>query len=94
MHLSHYDACLRWLYRGGRPNRFARVQNRMSANRLCSRGLAQACCDLRSARKAKRSVISFPVVIAVYEGERYLVAMLGEKTNCRRTLQGISGDRS
>jgi hypothetical protein len=25
--------------------------------------------------------ISFPVVVADYEGERYLVAMLGQKTN-------------
>jgi hypothetical protein len=26
-----YDDYLRWLYRGGRPNRFARLQNRVSA---------------------------------------------------------------
>jgi hypothetical protein len=29
--VRQYDAYLRWLYRGGRPNRFARLQNRVSA---------------------------------------------------------------
>ncbi len=31
--------------------------------------------------------ISFPVVVADYQGERYLVAMLGQKTNWVRNLR-------
>lgn len=32
-------------------------------------------------------MISFPVVIADYQGQRYLVAMLGHKTNWVRNLR-------
>jgi deazaflavin-dependent oxidoreductase (nitroreductase family) len=32
-------------------------------------------------------MISFPVVVADYQGERYLVAMLGQKTNWVRNLR-------
>jgi hypothetical protein len=32
-------------------------------------------------------MISFPVVIADYQGERYLVAMLGQETNWVRNLR-------
>jgi hypothetical protein len=36
-------------------------------------------------------VISFPVVIADYEHERYLVAMLGENTNWVRNVRAADG---
>jgi len=36
-------------------------------------------------------MISFPVVVAEYQGERYLVAMLGQKTNWVRNLRGGDG---
>ena len=36
-------------------------------------------------------MISFPVVVADYEGERYLVAMLGQQTNWVRNLRGGDG---
>jgi hypothetical protein len=36
-------------------------------------------------------MISFPVVIADYQGERYLVAMLGQKTNWARNLRAGDG---
>jgi hypothetical protein len=36
-------------------------------------------------------LISFPVVVADYQGERYLVAMLGQKTNWVRNLRGGDG---
>jgi len=29
--MKQYDSYLRWLYRGGHPNRFARLQNRATA---------------------------------------------------------------
>ena len=36
-------------------------------------------------------MISFPVVVADYQGERYLVAMLGQKTNWVRNLRAGDG---
>jgi deazaflavin-dependent oxidoreductase (nitroreductase family) len=41
-------------------------------------------------RKSGR-LISFPVVIADHEGERYLVAMLGERTNWVRNVRAAGG---
>ena len=41
--MKHYDNYLRWLYRGGHPNRFARLQNRSTAIG-CGWDLAGACC--------------------------------------------------
>jgi hypothetical protein len=35
--------------------------------------------------------ISFPVVVADYQGQRYLVAMLGQKTNWVRNLRADDG---
>ena len=68
----------RWLYAGGRPNRLARLLNRgwaavystgMWPRRLNTLGL-------KGRRTGRR--VSLPVVVADYEGERYLVSMLGE----------------
>ncbi|MEO3828867.1 nitroreductase/quinone reductase family protein [Actinomadura sp. B10D3] len=71
----------RWQYRGGRPQRWSRMENRVwaiafAAGLMPKRGAAL---ELRG-RKSGR-LITFPVAIADHEGERYLVAMLGEKTN-------------
>jgi hypothetical protein len=55
--------------------------------RLCGRDLAEARRDARGAGRRSGRVISFPVVIADYEGERYLVAMLGENANWVRNVR-------
>jgi hypothetical protein len=68
----------RWMYRGGRPNRLARLLNRGWAI-VWSAGLwpnRLNTLEVRGRRTGRR--ISLPVVVADYEGERYLVAMLGE----------------
>jgi hypothetical protein len=68
------------LYRGGRPNRLARVINRISANQY-SAGLSPGhWVTLEVPGRRTGRLISFPVVVADYEGERYLVAMLGQNT--------------
>lgn len=86
-----YDDYLRWLYRSGRPNRFARLQNRASAGAFAA-GIwprRAAALEVRGRRSGRG--ISFPVVIADYEGERYLVAMLGEDANWVRNLRAAGG---
>jgi F420H(2)-dependent quinone reductase len=82
---------LRWMYHGGRPNRVATVLNRWSA-RLGSAGVwpgRLATLEVRGRRSGR--VISLPVVIARYEGERYLVAMLGERTSWVRNVRAAGG---
>jgi len=88
-----YGDYLRWLYRGGRPNRFARLQNQLSALAFAA-GVWPAragALEVRGRRSGKP--VSFPVVIADYEGERYLVSMLGTESNWVRNLEA-DGNRA
>ena len=86
-----YDDYLRRLYRGGRPNLFAQVQNRVSAIAF-GMGIwpsRVAALDVRGRRSG--DTISFPIVIANYGGERYLVSMLGEHANWVRNVRADGG---
>lgn len=68
----------RRLYAGGHPNRLARLLNR-GQMALHSAGIwpkRLATLEVRGRRSGR--LRSLPVVIADHEGERYLVAMLGE----------------
>jgi deazaflavin-dependent oxidoreductase (nitroreductase family) len=82
----------RWMYRGGRPNRVARVLNRISAVQY-SAGLLLpdrlVTLEVRGRRTGRP--ISFPLVVADHEGERYLVAMLGEEANWVRNVRAADG---
>lgn len=82
----------RWLYRGGHPNHVARVLNRFWAL-VQSSGLIlpQRLATLQVPGRRTGRMISFPVVIADYEGERYLVAMLGENANWVRNVRAANG---
>jgi hypothetical protein len=79
------------MYRGGRPNRVAAVLNRGWAfvaaagvwpNRLVT-------LEVRGRRSGR--LLSFPLVVADYEGERYLVAMLGKDTNWVSNVRAAGG---
>ncbi|WP_067833758.1 hypothetical protein [Nocardia lijiangensis] len=86
-----YDNYLRWLYRNGRPNLFARIQNRCSAW-LFAIGVAPrrvATLGIRGRRSGR--MIWFPVVLAEVDGERYLVSMLGGNANWVRNLAAADG---
>jgi hypothetical protein len=80
-------AIQRWQYRGGRPGWSARVTNRLGAFTFAA-GIGPnraATLEVRGHKSGR--TISFPVVVADYQGERYLVAMLGQKTNRMRNLR-------
>ncbi|MFB4279742.1 nitroreductase/quinone reductase family protein [Nonomuraea sp. MTCD27] len=82
----------RWLYRGGRPNRLARAINRVWAT-VFATGVLQPerMVTLRVPGRRTGRVISFPLVVADHEGERYLVAMLGQETNWVRNVRAAGG---
>lgn len=81
----------RWLYRGKRPNHLARVLNRAWAG-LADVGLSPArLVTLEVTGRRTGRIISFPVVVADYRGERYLVSMLGEDTNWVRNVRAADG---
>ena len=70
------DSFTRWMYEGQRPNALARFLNRGSAilHRL---GVApNYLVTLEVVGRRSGRAISFPLVMAVVDGERYLVSML------------------
>jgi deazaflavin-dependent oxidoreductase (nitroreductase family) len=81
----------RWLYRGGRPNILARVLNRLSAM-VHSLGVApDYLVTLEVTGRRSGRPISFPLVMVVVGGERYLVSMLGPDASWVRNLRAADG---
>ena len=82
----------KWFYRGGHPNRVASVLNRLSAA-VHALGIARdylvtlEVCGRRSGRK-----VSLPLVMAVVDGQRYLVSMLGAEVDWVRNVKAANGD--
>lgn len=71
----------RWMYRGGRPNILAKIQNRGWAI-LHSLGVfPDRFVTLEVVGRKSGKIVSFPLAMTVMNGERYLVSMLGEETN-------------
>src|SRR5204863_8672014 len=81
----------RWLYRGQQPNRLARILNRALAI-AGSLGVAPNYLVTLEVRGHKSGrVISFPLVMAVVDGQRYLVSMLGEKVAWVTNVRAAGG---
>jgi hypothetical protein len=85
MNRSDFHAWLyrskRWLYGEQHPNWIAKIANRVWAT-IASLGISSNYVVTLevTGRKSGRTV-SLPVVVAVVDGERYLVSMLGENVN-------------
>src|SRR5215471_9270843 len=89
--MRQYDNYLRWLYRDGRPNLFARWQNRASAIAFAAGVMPKRVAALEIRGRRSGRIISFPVVIADVGTERYLVSMLGANVNWVRNLKAAGG---
>jgi hypothetical protein len=89
---SRPGAVWRWMYRGEGPNRVARFLN--GGWRLV--GLAGLwpgrlnTLEVRGRRSG--GIVSFPVMVADHEGERYLVSMLGERANWVANVRAAAGE--
>jgi deazaflavin-dependent oxidoreductase (nitroreductase family) len=79
------------MYRGRRRHRVAKLLNRVDATAaaagIAPRRLVRL--EVRGRRTGRR--LSFPVVIAEFEGQRYLVAMLGTEANWVRNVRAGGG---
>jgi len=85
----------RWMYRGGRPGRLARVLNRLSALQFSAGVLSPKRASTLEVRgRTTGRLISFPVVVADYDGERYLVAMLGNDAGWVKNVRAAAGRAS
>ena len=82
----------RWFYAGGRPNRVARILDRGTAA-LSARGVGpDYLVTLEVPGRRSGRIVRLPLVVAVVDGERYLVSMLGEHTNWERNVKAARGD--
>jgi F420H(2)-dependent quinone reductase len=82
----------RWFYRGGRPNRVARLLNWWGAA-VYARGVApDYLVTLEVPGRRSGRIVSLPLVMVVVGGERYLVSMLGEDVNWVRNVKAAGGD--
>ena len=81
----------RWLYRGQRPNWIARILNRAWAA-LASSGIASNyLVTLEVTGRTSGRTISLPVVMAVVNGQRYLVSMLGDSAQWVQNVRAAGG---
>ncbi len=79
------------MYRGNHPNALARALNRGWA-RLATLGVGPSRLAAMEVRgRSTGRMIAFPVVVADYQGERYVVSMLGEDVNWVRNVRAAGG---
>jgi deazaflavin-dependent oxidoreductase (nitroreductase family) len=80
----------RWLYRGQRPNWIARILNRAWAA-VGSAGVAPGLVTLEVIGRKSGRRIALPVVMAVVDGQQYLVSMLGNDANWVQNVRAAGG---
>ncbi|HEY5002717.1 MAG TPA: nitroreductase/quinone reductase family protein [Ktedonobacteraceae bacterium] len=81
----------RWLYRGQRPNWIARMLNRIGAT-VASWGITpNYLVTLEVTGRKSGRTVSQPMVVAVVDGQRYLVSMLGENVHWVRNVRAADG---
>lgn len=81
-----------WIYRGGRPSGIARALNAFWARQYARGRMArERDVTLEVPGRSSGKLITFPVVMADYQGEWYLVSMLGENANWVRNVRAAGG---
>jgi deazaflavin-dependent oxidoreductase (nitroreductase family) len=82
----------RWMYRDGHPNLLARFMNHISSLQFSTGILAsRRWVTLEVPGRRTGRLISCPLVVADHQGERYLVAMLGQDANWVRNVRAAGG---
>ena len=85
-----------WLYRGKRPNWIAKILNGAIANSASKSVSPDGVVALEVIGRKSGKLVSFPLVMTVVDGQRYLASMLGESQWVRnvRTASGRAVLRS
>ena len=79
------------MYRGGHPNRLAKILNKGFAIFNLLGILPDYSVTLEVMGRQSGKKISFPLVMVVMNGERYLVSMLGKKANWVLNVKAADG---
>jgi deazaflavin-dependent oxidoreductase (nitroreductase family) len=80
-----------WLYHGNRPNWIARILNRAWAIIHASGIAPNYLVTLEVIGRKSGHVISFPLVMAVVNGQRYVVSMLGDSAQWVENVRAAHG---
>jgi deazaflavin-dependent oxidoreductase (nitroreductase family) len=81
-----------WMYRGARPGLLARAMNWASAVQFSAGVLSpRGAVTMEVPGRRSGRLIRVPVAVADYEGQRYLVSMLGEDANWVRNVRANGG---
>ena len=81
----------RWLYRGHRPNWSARILNRAWAAIFSSGITPDYLATLEVTGRKSGRTISLPVVVTIFDGQRYLVSMLGNDAQWVQNVRAAGG---
>ncbi len=81
----------RWLYRGRRPNWIARILNRATAAVASSGVASNYLVTLEVTGRKSGRIVSLPLVMAVVDGQRYLVSMLGDNVQWVHNVRAAGG---
>ena len=81
----------RWLYRGQRPNWIARILNRASAAVASSGVASNYLVTLEVTGRKSGRIFSLPLVMAIVDGQRYLVSMLGDNVQWVHNVRAAGG---
>ena len=81
----------RWLYRGQRPNWIARILNTVWAAVASSGVMSDYLVTLEVTGRKSGRTISLPVVLAIVDGQRYLVSMLGDDAQWVQNVRAAGG---
>jgi deazaflavin-dependent oxidoreductase (nitroreductase family) len=82
----------RWLYRGQRPNRIARILNRAWAVVASSGVASDYLVTLEVTGRKSGRIFSLPLVMAIVDGQRYLVSMLGDNVQWVHNVRAAGGN--
>lgn len=86
-----YKTFKQWMYRNGRPHTLAKILNRIQAI-LHARGfIAEHLVTLEIVGRKSGKPIRFPLVVAVVDGQKYLVSMLGNDANWVQNVRSAEG---
>src|SRR5215212_2766319 len=80
-----------WFYRGGRPNWVARLLDRGGAIVYALGVAPNYMVTLEVPGRRTGRIFRLPLVMVVFDGERYLVSMLGEDVNWVRNVKAAGG---
>lgn len=87
-----YERAKRWLYRGRRPDRIAKMLNGAWAW-LAGRGaLSNGVVALEVVGRKSGRVVLFPLVMVTVDRQRYLASMLGDGVQWVRNVRAAGGE--